>query len=626
MSRFFLTAVCVAFCSAPANAALDPESDEPYHLQVVLHVAEHRLLTPVFKDQVERELRDGLQAAFGDLAKVEVVRTHPRLKEVLADGLAALDGWKDVAAGKTHFVLIDYADGRYDIQARQYDGPTALASPVVRRERTPDRQFVARAAALLVNRDFGLAGTVVDQANPERVRVALKGGGLGVPLGPWVQEGEVFAVVQVRRGAGGERAQRVEWALLQVVEKPKDGACVCRLFQRHADALAGGAGVLGYRCLKLGTARGPLHLRLVKARARSLTPPDQSLEVHVRRDGFQGKAHVYQGVTDADGFFRTDRDPANAAVFDHAAFVSVLSGGEVKAQIPVPIVDERTVVVPVSITADPAADLLVNRDRLVTELNESVLVYTDLFKDLGKAMEKPDGRQPAHDRAQARLQDLQGDLARFEERLRLLRPSKLDLAVAEQRVKDLHKFQDDLQRFVAGLEKILKEENDPARKELLAKVEQAKLLEEQAEFDKALGLYEAAWEGLKDPALRKKLDELKEGLKFRDDRHRQAHEFIYLTWPALTPAQLPGRLGEAQQAFAACRDAGDVLRPRKLLRAAIAHAERVNEEALALASEAREDDEKKAKALAEAADGLKKLIQEVSAFLAKEIKLNKKGD
>ena len=66
----------------------------PYQLKVVLHFADNRLLTPVFRDRVERELRDGLQASFGDLVNVEVTREHPRLNEVLQNGLKSLDGWQ----------------------------------------------------------------------------------------------------------------------------------------------------------------------------------------------------------------------------------------------------------------------------------------------------------------------------------------------------------------------------------------------------------------------------------------------------------------------------------------------------------------------------------------------------
>src|SRR5579871_1527547 len=86
-----------------AKAALDPETDKPYDLQVVLHIADHRALTPVFRDQLERQLGDGLQAAYGELARVSVVHEHPRLKQIEQEGLRSLDSWTDVSPVKTHF-------------------------------------------------------------------------------------------------------------------------------------------------------------------------------------------------------------------------------------------------------------------------------------------------------------------------------------------------------------------------------------------------------------------------------------------------------------------------------------------------------------------------------------------
>ena len=57
-----------SLCLCGESFGLDPEPKTPYRLQVVLHFADHRLLTDVFRDRVERELRDGLQASFGDLS------------------------------------------------------------------------------------------------------------------------------------------------------------------------------------------------------------------------------------------------------------------------------------------------------------------------------------------------------------------------------------------------------------------------------------------------------------------------------------------------------------------------------------------------------------------------------
>src|SRR5262249_5372832 len=185
----------------------------------------NRLLTDVFRDQVKRELRDALQAALGELAQVEIVEEHPLLPEVRRLGLGRLAGWKtpsDEHDVKTHFVLIDYAAGRYEILARQHDRRTGIWGPT-RTDRTSDRAFVARAAALLVERDFGPVGSFDvwprGEQQPQEVRLRLRGAGLGVPLGRWVKEGDVFAVVQV---LGGDATQEVKYAVAQVKEPPRD--------------------------------------------------------------------------------------------------------------------------------------------------------------------------------------------------------------------------------------------------------------------------------------------------------------------------------------------------------------------------------------------------------------------
>src|SRR6516165_1321876 len=180
---FLLSSLCSLCLCDESSAQLDPEKDTAYRLQIVLKIADHPPLTVAFKDQVKRELRASLQDAFADLARVEIVDTHPLLKEIESKGLqAALEGWKDISSQKTHFVLIDFRDGQYDILAGQHDGLTGLASPMTRSARTPDREFVARTAALLLERDFGLVGTLEGSARGSDVRVILKAAGLGIPM------------------------------------------------------------------------------------------------------------------------------------------------------------------------------------------------------------------------------------------------------------------------------------------------------------------------------------------------------------------------------------------------------------------------------------------------------------
>src|SRR5206468_10402493 len=114
-----LVACSVCLCGgASAN-----DAKEPYKIRLVVDVAKHRLLTDVFKQQLQRELKDGLQAALGKLAKVEVSDKHERLDDVRARGLQrSLDAYRKDTAEKVHFVLVDFDGTRYEIQTRQYDG------------------------------------------------------------------------------------------------------------------------------------------------------------------------------------------------------------------------------------------------------------------------------------------------------------------------------------------------------------------------------------------------------------------------------------------------------------------------------------------------------------------------
>src|SRR5436309_7386849 len=95
-----LLALC-SLCLSGEARALDPELTTPYKVQVVLRVAPNRLLTPIFKEQLRRDLQQGLQAALGAMGEVEVIdlgeveedKQEPLWKEVAAKGLrAGFDG------------------------------------------------------------------------------------------------------------------------------------------------------------------------------------------------------------------------------------------------------------------------------------------------------------------------------------------------------------------------------------------------------------------------------------------------------------------------------------------------------------------------------------------------------
>src|SRR5262249_23121490 len=151
---------------------------------------------------------------------------------------------------------------------------------------------------------------------------------------------------QIKKVGGNQRSDRVPWALLKVAEEPKEGVCRCQLFNRFKDPLEKGAAVLGYRCIKLGTTTAPLHLRLVDAKGMM---PLAHQPVAVSAGDFSAKPKEERS-TQADGSILT-RD-----AFQNIAFVRVLAaGGETRAQIPVEILDDRTVICPLSVTPQAEA-------------------------------------------------------------------------------------------------------------------------------------------------------------------------------------------------------------------------------------------------------------------------------
>ena len=282
-----------------------------------------------------RQLHDSLQAELGDLAQVEVVSDHPLLKEVDSKELqAALDNDTALSDKKIHFVLINFVNGGYEIQARQHDGFTGLSSPVVRYDFTSDRPLVARKAALLIKQDFGLAGTVeVGHMDGDKVDVTLKGGSLGVSLDRWLKKDQVFAVAQIYQEGPQRHSIRMPWTLLQALEQPRDGVCHCRLLYRKENPLPRAASVLGYRCLKLGTTLARVRLRVV-AEEKLYTP-------------LIGKPVMFS----ARGFDEqtTDSTATNPTAwwnpvtsYENVAFVRIYEGGTLLARVPVEIMDGLT--------------------------------------------------------------------------------------------------------------------------------------------------------------------------------------------------------------------------------------------------------------------------------------------
>jgi hypothetical protein len=624
---FFLSSLCSLCLCGSISAAPDQESSKPYKLTVVLRVVDHPLLTKVFKDQLARELRDSLQDSLGNnLVEVRVVSDHPLVEQIDKLGLRkALESYKSSEPIKTHVVCLDYVDGQYQIQAAQHDGFTGMISPVIRVSRLDDpsgRPLVARTAALLAERDFGLVGTVIgDTKSPHKIQVALKGGRLA-PLDRWVNKDDVFAVVQVARSGSSER---VRDALLQVIEPPgKDGICICRLFARHsasdpASRLVDVPGMQGYRCVQLGTAYGLLRLRLIDNQGL----PHHNLQIkssHSSLDQPNDKLSPL-GTTDRQGFLQS-RDK-----FNHIALLVVQKGETTVARIPVPIFDDhvavRTLVLDKNSTKKD--ELLALRGRYLRRLDDSRQVQGELAKTLSELLAKKD-HEAAKAEAKEALERLRKELGDSQAELNnlMIESKNADFLKEEEkkslledggRRKQLEDAVAQLEMFIAARTKSI-EQGEKAR-ERDALVARARIHRTKAEYTEALGLYADALNKYgKTPELEKEANELAEGWLLKNkDAHPDARRYIYNNWPELKSAeQIKENIEYARRHFKECERVGDKLTPRKLLLVGIDHV-RLLEQELSRLRKDRQDERAKAEALKAVAEGLRQLLDEVNKYV-----------
>jgi hypothetical protein len=614
MIRFLFCLFALLLASQPGSAALPAEAMKPYRLQVVLHVAEHPILTGVFQERVQRELHDSLQAALGGLARVEVVRDHPRLQEVETKGLKhALDGWNFINDTKIQFVFIDFVDGRYEIQARQYDGSAGLPSPVVRRASTTERLLVARNAGLIIDKDFGLVGTITHK-DDKKVEVTFKGGGLGTSLERWVKKDDIFAVAEIVDQAGaGQVAFRVPWTLLQVSAEPKDGKVACLLHHRWGNPLPDAAGVLGYRCLKLGTIKAPLRLRVVSD--DKLGTPLNGKRVQISGVSFQDEP-LDKLNTNSDGL------ASSAHPYKNVAFVIILEGGMVLAKIPIAIVDERIIPIPVNtnVKVEARGQIVLRKDRWLGRVFDAIAVASSVVNDVnGKVGES---REAAMKKAQDGLRGLEAETKNLKaEHDALVKEAgqaqmTLDLTQGEQYLRELQDQANNLQTYITKLSAIVNEEKDPKRQKWKEMAQQAKLLEAAADYDQAITLYEKVFEaGYEDAELKRYVDKLKSVWPLKNDKHLKAETFIYQTWPKVEFAsQMKAALPEAREAFETCKGLGDWMRLRKLYKVNVAHAARLGKEVESLRTD-KEDDRKTLDIIDAVSKELLVLDQELEKYL-----------
>lgn len=613
--------VCLLLALVVVGTSPASDLKEPYRLKLVVSVAKSRLLTDVFRGQVTREVRDGLQAALGALARVSVTDKHPLLDEVRAKGLErAVGAYRERGPEQLHFVLIDFDGINYTVQTRQHDGLTGLPAPVVRTAATTDRAFVARLTALLIERDLGLIGTVLGEPDAgAQLKLELRGGGLGVDLARWVRKGEIFSLA--RLPAEGP-AEPQPFLYLQVVTPPEEGVCTCRVLNRYRPGP-----MTGMKATLLGTRTGPVRLRLMQEGPRGQEPLERPVRLAFRQHGFDGAVE-----TEMPGSGRGVVDTAkkgNKGTFERVVFVTVMTGETTLARIPIPLLDDRVTVLPVPLVSEDSGALTDRFRRLAGSVIEACRVQNLMFDDINKLAAKPERRAAAIARVRETLDRLRTDHERLtrerDELAAELKASdvkpKPNLALVDNRLKELKAGETELQAHIGALEKIEQEENDPRRREWLVKKAEADSLVKRGEIGKALEVYrelaKAVPTGLDAAGVKKHLADLEDTWKPVSEAHAAGRAFLYDTYPGLTTAQLGTRAKDVQTALAVCLKAGDRFAAAKFREAALAHVGRMVKELEALKPGVNSDDERPAEAIKELLPELRKQVEEAEAVLKK---------
>ncbi|MSR52079.1 MAG: hypothetical protein EXS09_02170 [Gemmataceae bacterium] len=644
--RLALSAVLAIGLVLPLHAqGLDPESKAPYQLRVVVRTADHPTLTKHFRAEIMKNVSSSLQAALGAIGTVEVIDLNstpvesrdPLWKLVDEKGLEALDSVNTSATGKTHFISIDFVDGKYEFRTRQHDGTIGFSTPIIRKTVHGDRGFVGRLAGLAVAQDFGLVGTF--DPNGPQVSLVLKAGELG-PLDAWVKKGDVFAVVQVKQGRrtlpkvpkGKAKAEKVEPAapaisgtrvdgvLLHVIDGPRNGLCVCKVYNRYKDWFPRDGLTLGYRAVRLGTGEGLLKLQLTDS--SGVPHRSDSVQARVGVNDFPDANRDREEMKFSEGIF-TSRE-----TFKNIAFVVVKSGDLPLARIPVEIYPDRLAVLKVNLSpsAEPAPAMLAAADMLDRARSARVM-QARAFEQIATIQEKE--RQKALEFGQAALDSLskegdalRADIARLRERYKADSPPGL-FEPSDREVKALENKTRELLGHLAKLAEVIRLENDPmtaaARKKIEGLLVDAKGHEGNLDLDKAIANYEEALKlaMASEPASVESTQTALTGLKklweVKSPEHAAARKFIYATWVNLAqPLDVKNALPEARKAFLICKSAGDKFSVRKMYLTGPQVLEKYAEHLKKMLDDATDDEERKALAAYEkTTEELNKLLNDL---------------
>ncbi len=660
MLRYSAAVVVALLVGTPTFAQLDPEPKQPYQWRVVLSVKSHPLLTPDFRDRLKRDVLAALQPGLGNLGAVEVIdltdlardKWEPLWEQFDSKGFAALDAPRDLSGAKTHFLKVEYRDGKIHAESRQYDGFTGLSSPLVRTQSTRAPELVGRTAGLMLDRDFGLVGTV--EAIPgktDEVKVLVRGAGLGSAK-DFVQAGDIFTVAAVRktnraapvvlRTATGKiippppgsvplpglTSTPRDFTLLKVTDVGADGALRCAVLTRYEKAMPTTGGIVGYRAMKLGTVKAAVAVRLVGSDG---TVYKTASAVNVRASDTGFVAGTVVDAKDVCKFhaptaqFRTDGPLSNVACITVARELSKAK------QFPVPILSSDPITLPYD--TNPETERRADFERAVlkaaSDAADARLAQSVCFEavaDLIKKQKNADALARAKggfDAADAYGKSLTDEVVRLREEAKTVQKAEgLDAILnrTEQNLVVLKVSNEQLGKHRDLIEAVVKRENDPTfdAKELQAEEinERIKSLLARGDVDEALAAYDQLFALLPgDAVVKRRKDELAAEWKVKDDAHQKARDYLLKTWPAVATIQdFEESTTRVRDAVAVCKRHGDKLTLRKLLTVFSTAIVKLND-LVAPLDPASEADRKLFKAAETAGREMAKIEEDLRAFV-----------
>lgn len=587
------------------KATLDPEANTPYRWLVGLRCADHPVLSDDVRKQLGRELRAALHASIDPAGEVEVVdftkgadEKHLVFKAFAEKGWAALDPdpLRELTGVKTHVLTVDYRDGTFHLAARQLDGFTGIASPVLRKQTTRTTDMLGRVAALLIEPDFGSVGTATPiSGDEEHVKVTFRGAAVAPPA-KWVKTGDILMVSVVRdvlkpadpknplpRDFRGQlptirTGVPFGYTLLKVEGLVDDtGSCKCIILTRFRDPF--GRDVLGktaakrtgLRVMKLATVEAKVRLRLV-GQDGSPHVRGSLLQVAGTDLDFSAQPGPNDILKYEAGVYRSGR------VFNNVACVQVgVEGGRTEL-FPIPVLGDDTVLLRFDVKPEDEERAVFAREcnDYRAKVAELVASQRALFEKVNKLLDLSKNRdalaeaEAGQQRVVAAHKALGEELKALREKPRATEDAiKKILDASDKQLAAVDKGQKDLDRTMGLLRDVAKKSDDP--RTLEAEFRSKELADRIKEFVSRGDVPEAleAYEKLinlrsADQELKDSREKLLAEWRPKDEEHRKAREAMKKWTQAKTAEEFKEQAYEVKTAIAVMAKKADKLGLRKL--------------------------------------------------------------